>query len=141
MAPQLGQVVESVLYASEATKLGGWYKDVMGLEPFLENAALSAFSLPNNTILLIFSRDMVTEDRVVNGGVIPKHGSPTGLGQHIAFGCAGPEVIAEWEKHFQEKGVEIIARMDWELGGKSIYVHDSEGHVIEIMTTGVWTVY
>ncbi|KAL6853099.1 hypothetical protein ACO1O0_007652 [Amphichorda felina] len=83
----------------------------------------------------------VTEDRAVPGGVIPKHGCPKGLGQHIAFACASHAEVLEWEEHFTAKGVPIVARMEWEKGGKSVYVHDWEGHVIEIMTRGVWEVY
>ncbi|KAM5354676.1 hypothetical protein ACJ41O_001323 [Fusarium nematophilum] len=141
MPPKLGQIVETILYTSDAPKLGQWYKDMMGLEAFVEFEAVVGFNLPGNTLLLIFDRAKVTEDRPVNGGVIPKHGSDTNLGQHIAFACSGPDELREWEDHFNEKGVPIVGKMKWERGGSSIYVHDWEGHVIEIMTTGVWEVY
>lgn len=147
MPPRLGQIVETILYTSNVPRLAGWYKDVMGLTPFtgqgdlpIEKAA--GFHLPGDTILLLFNRDMTTQDVAVpQRGVIPKHGSPTGLGQHIAFGCDGLKAIDEWEAHFKEKGVPLVGRMDWERGGKSLYVHDWEGHVIEVMTRGVWRVY
>ncbi|KAH8892385.1 putative glyoxalase family protein [Thozetella sp. PMI_491] len=141
MPPKLGQIVESILYTSDTTKLAEWYKDVMGLKPFIELPAVVGFNLPNNTLLLLFDRARVTEDRVVPGGMIPKHGSPIGLGQHIAFACSGPEELKEWTDHFREKNVTILAETTWEKGGKSVYVKDWEGHVIEVMTTGVWEVY
>jgi len=142
MAPKLGQIVETILYTSDLSKLAAWYKDVLGLEPFIETLpVVVGFSLPNNTILLLFNRDVITQDRELEGGVIPKHGTVTGLGQHIAFACADANELDEWEKHFQEKGVEVTARMRWEKGGRSVYVKDAEGHVIEIMTRGVWAVY
>lgn len=141
MPPKLGHIVETILYTSDTPRLVQWYRDIMDITPFIENPAVSGFNLPNDTILLIFDRAKVTEDRAVPGGVIPKHGTATGLGQHIAFACAGPDEIAEWEEHFKAKGVPIVGQMDWEKGGKSIYVHDWEGHVIEVMTRGVWDVY
>ncbi|KAK1749865.1 Glyoxalase/Bleomycin resistance protein/Dihydroxybiphenyl dioxygenase [Echria macrotheca] len=141
MPPKLGQIVETVLYTSDAAKLAAWYKEVLGMESFIELPSVIGFSLPNNTILLIFNKSMTTEDRKSERGVIPKHGCETGLGQHIAFACASLDELQEWEEHFNSNNVEIIARMDWERGGKSIYVKDWEGHVIEIMTRGVWTVY
>ncbi len=49
--------------------------------------------------------------------------------------------MKEWEKWFEEKKVEVLGRMEWERGGRSVYVKDWEGHVIEVMTRGVWEVY
>jgi catechol-2,3-dioxygenase len=141
MPPKLGQIVETVLYTSDATKLSEWYINIFGLTPFLTTPAIVGFSLPNNTILLIFDRASTTEDKILSTGTIPKHGSLTGLGQHIAFACAGLEELREWEKHFKEKGAEILGTMNWERGGRSVYVKDWEGHVIEVMTRGVWEVY
>ncbi|KAK2612606.1 hypothetical protein QQS21_001378 [Conoideocrella luteorostrata] len=144
MPPKLGQIVESILYTSDVPSLAKWYKDIMGITPFQETTRSAGFHLPNDTILLLFDRSQTTEDKVLSGpssGVIPKHGAETGLGQHMAFACSGADELAEWEEHFTAKGVEIIAKMEWELGGKSVYVKDWEGHVIEIMTRGVWPVY
>lgn len=142
MPPKLGQIVEVVLYTSNVGKLSAWYKDVFDLEPFEESPFLVGYNLPNDTLLLIFDRTKTTEDRPIEGaGTIPKHGCETGLGQHISFACVGPEEMDEWEAHFKNKGVEITGTMKWERGGRSIYVKDWEGHVIEIMTRGVWKVY
>jgi len=142
MAPKLEQIVETILYTDDAPRLAQWYKDVMGLEPFMESKRAAMFALPNSTLLLLFDRNEVTEDKECPGeGVIPKHGCPTGLGQHIAFGCGGLDEIAEWEAHFKAKQVPIIATMDWKQGGRSLYVKDSEGHVIEVITRGVWKAY
>jgi catechol 2,3-dioxygenase-like lactoylglutathione lyase family enzyme len=143
MPPKLGQVVETILYTSDASKQSQWYKDVLGLEPYIEMLpAIVGFQLPNNTLLLIFNRGYTTEDRPVEGaGMIPKHGCERGLGQHISFACSGAEELEEWEKHIKGKGVEVISEMNWERGGRSIYFKDWEGHVLEIMTRGVWEVY
>ena len=141
MPPQLGQIVETILYTKDAGKLAEWYGSVFGLTPFLQTPSIAGFSLPGNTILLLFDRASTTQDKVSAAGTIPKHGCPEGLGQHISFACDGPEVLAEWESWFKEKDVEIIGKMSWELGGKSVYVKDWEGHVIEVMTRGVWPVY
>lgn len=142
MPPKLGQIVESILYTSDVARLSTWYKNIMGIEPFFQAPRGAGFGLPNNTILLLFDRNKTTEDMVSPRGVIPKHGiTGTGLGQHLAFACSGQEELAEWEEHFKANHVEILGKMDWELGGKSIYVRDWEGHVIEVMTRGVWPVY
>ena len=141
MPPKLGQIVETILYTSDVTKMVEWYMRAFGLKPFTQAPALAGFALPNNTLLLIFDRSTTTKDKKVPGGTIPKHGSRTDLGQHIAFACSGADELREWEDHFQSEKIGVFGRMNWERGGKSIYVKDWEGHVIEIMTTGVWPVY
>jgi catechol-2,3-dioxygenase len=141
MPPKLGQIVETILYTSDATKLAAWYTEIFSLTPFTSSPNVVGFSLPNNTILLLFTRSKITTDRVFPEGTLPKHGCETGLGQHIAFACDGKDESKEWEEHFKEKGVKILGTMEWGLGGRSVYVKDWEGHVIEVMTKGVWEVY
>jgi catechol-2,3-dioxygenase len=140
MPPKLGQIVETILYTSNATKLSEWYTNIFNLTPFITTPGVVGFSLPN-TILLLFDRSTTTADKTFPEGTIPKHGCPSGLGQHIAFACAGLEELREWEVHFREKEVEVLGTMEWERGGRSVYVKDWEGHVIEVMTRGVWEVY
>ena len=141
MPPKLGQIVETILYTSDLPAMVDFYKDVLGLEPFISTPAVTGFELPNHSLLLLFDRSTTTQDKVSEAGTIPKHGCPTGLGQHIAFACDGEEDLTAWEAHLKQKGVEIVGRVDWEKGGRSIYFKDVEGHVLEIMTKGVWTVY
>ncbi|GAB0136191.1 hypothetical protein EsDP_00004503 [Epichloe bromicola] len=144
MPPKLGQIVETILYTSSVPRLTHWYMNMMRITPFLQSPRVAGFHLPNDGILLLFDRRQTTVDRTLSGpnsGVIPKHGTERGLGQHIAFACSGPAELSEWEEHFKASNVSVIARTNWELGGKSIYVKDWEGHVIEIMTRGVWPVY
>jgi catechol-2,3-dioxygenase len=141
MPPKLGQIVETILYTSDAAQLAQWYIEIFAITPFLSTPTVVGFSLPNNTILLLFSRSSTTADKVFPSGTIPKHGCETGLGQHIAFACKDREELGEWEKWFEEKGVEVLGKMEWEKGGRSVYVRDWEGHVIEVMTRGVWDVY
>ncbi|KAM0718902.1 hypothetical protein Q7P37_005974 [Cladosporium fusiforme] len=141
MAPQIGQILETVLYSSNPSELAEWYKRIFSLQPFIEGPVIG-FSLPNNTILLLFDPSKTSKDTSLTGasqGLIPKHGiEGTGRGQHISFAC---DDVAEWEAWFEEQGVKVEGRMSWEMGGKSLYVRDSEGHLVEVMTRGVWKVY
>lgn len=141
MPPKLGQIVETILYTSSVPRLAAWYSDVFSITPFVSNNAIAGFNLPNKTILLLFDRSTTTADKSFDGGLIPKHGCPTGLGQHIAFACDGHDELEQWDEHFQDKNAEILGRVSWERGGKSVYVKDWEGHVVEVMTRGVWPVY
>jgi catechol 2,3-dioxygenase-like lactoylglutathione lyase family enzyme len=37
--------------------------------------------------------------------------------------------------------VAIESRMEWPRGGKSIYFRDPDGHLLEVLTPGVWAIY
>jgi hypothetical protein len=112
MPPKFGQIVETILYTSDALKLSEWYMRTFNLEPFIKTPAVVGFALPNNCLFLIFDRSTTTEDKKLPGGIIPKHRSITDLGQHIAFACADQDELREWEDHLQSKEVEIIRRMN-----------------------------
>lgn len=49
--------------------------------------------------------------------------------------------MSKWDTHFQEEGVKILARMDWEKGGRSVYFEDLDGHIGEIGSRGIWAHY
>jgi integrase len=46
-----------------------------------------------------------------------------------------------WETHLASRGVVIEGRNDWERGGRSIYFRDPDGHLLELATPGLWSVY
>jgi hypothetical protein len=56
MPPKLGQIVETILSTSSVPKLAGWYSSVMAIKPFISARNFAAFSLPDNSILLLFDR-------------------------------------------------------------------------------------
>ena len=40
-----------------------------------------------------------------------------------------------------ERGVAIEGATNWSRGGRSIYFRDPDGHLLELATPGLWTVY
>jgi catechol 2,3-dioxygenase-like lactoylglutathione lyase family enzyme len=112
------------------------------------------------TTLLIFQLGRTAADQVDSGGVIPGHGPsspiisqllPTEdqsageekakLKQHFCIAVLNPEDVEKWDAHLQAQGVTITGRMNWELGGKSVYFEDIDGHVGEIGSRGIWPHY
>lgn len=134
MPPKLGQIVETILYTSSVPKLAQWYSSHLSITPFTYSPSFAAFSLPNDTILILFDPNTTVSTKNLLGGAIPPHGAESTKGQHIAFGCGGKEELTEWEAHLKCKGIEIEGRAQWERGGESIYFRDGEGHLVEIMT-------
>jgi catechol 2,3-dioxygenase-like lactoylglutathione lyase family enzyme len=141
MPPKLGQIVETILYTSSVPKLVQWYTNNLSVTPFIQAPGFAGFSLPNNSILLLFDRSTTVSGKQFPNGNIPPHGAESIKGQHIAFACESKETLEEWEQHLKLKGVEIEGKMDWDRGGKSIFFRDGDGHMLEIMTHGVWPVY
>lgn len=43
-----------------------------------------------------------------------------------------PEDVDQWEQELRSKGVEILGKVDWPRGGKSVYFADPDEMVGEI---------
>ncbi len=35
----------------------------------------------------------------------------------------------------------VVEKKQWDRGGTSLYFHDPDGHLLELATPGVWSVY
>jgi catechol 2,3-dioxygenase-like lactoylglutathione lyase family enzyme len=71
-------------------------------------------------------------------GEIPPHDGNGPL--HICFAIDAEELPA-WEEKLQDSGISIEGRMQWVRGGESIYFRDPDGHLLELMTPGNWSIY
>jgi catechol 2,3-dioxygenase-like lactoylglutathione lyase family enzyme len=49
--------------------------------------------------------------------------------------------VPKWEERLASHNVAIEGRMNWELGGQSIYFRDPDGHLVELATPGIWAIY
>lgn len=55
--------------------------------------------------------------------------------------AVGKDELDRWEAHLASRGVAIEGRNDWSRGGRSIYFRDPDGHLLELATSGLWSVY
>ena len=46
-----------------------------------------------------------------------------------------------WADRLAAHGVEVVERRVWDRGGTSLYFRDPDGHLLELATPGVWSVY
>ena len=49
--------------------------------------------------------------------------------------------IAAWREHFAKENVPVASEVKWGETGRSLYFHDPDGHVVEVITPGFWEVY
>jgi len=136
--PKLDGVLETALYVDDMARARRFYTETLGLSPIFEDARLCAFAVGNRSVLLLFLRGSARETVVMPGGTIPPHDGSGPL--HIAF-AIGADELAEWEERLRQHDVAIEGRTQWKRGGHSVYFRDPDGHLLELATPGLWTIY
>ncbi len=131
--PRVNGILETSLYVESAARSAEFYRRVFGFEPLepgepLNDATrLCPMRAGDRSVLLLFKKGG-TQDTDANGTI------------HIAFGIARSE-LAAWEKWLTEQGIAIESRRRWKYGGEALYFRDPDGHLLEVVTPGVWIIY
>ncbi|HTI51545.1 MAG TPA: VOC family protein [Planctomycetaceae bacterium] len=130
--PPLHGLLETSLYVDDLDRSLAFYRRVFGFEPIFSNERLIALGVEARQVLLLFKKKLSAE--------LPL--SPhDGDGQlHLAFAIDKSELSA-WEEWLAQNGIAIEERKEWERGGVSLYFRDPDGHLLELATPGVWTIY
>ena len=136
--PKLDGILETALYTDDMARARQFYEEVLELEPIFSDDRLCAYAVAGRDVLLLFRRGTTTETVTIPGGTIPGHDGAGPL--HIAF-AIGREDLEDWERRLAAHQVEIEGRTDWRRGGQSIYFRDPDGHLLELATPGLWSVY
>jgi catechol 2,3-dioxygenase-like lactoylglutathione lyase family enzyme len=136
--PKLDGILETALYVDDMARARTFYEGVLGLKPIFEDKRLTAYGVAGRDVLLLFNRGSARQTVTMPGGTIPGHDGAGPL--HLAF-AIGKDELAQWERHLQTHGVTIEGATDWKRGGRSIYFRDPDGHLLELATPGLWTVY
>ena len=126
--PKLDGLLESSLYVEDLARSVRFYQMVLGMELIASDAErLRAMGVGGRQVLLLFKK-----------GASPDHDGSGRL--HAAFSISASELV-EWEKRLAEHGVAIESRTTWPRGGQSLYFRDPDGHLLELATPGVWSIY
>ena len=135
--PQLLSILETALYVAELDRAATFYEDVMGLKNVLHaDDRMRAYSVNQQSVLLLFIRGGTTEPVETGGGVIPPHDASGQI--HMAFAIA-PETLDAWRARLADHAVTIEGTSDWKRGGHSLYFRDPDGNLLELATTpGLW---
>ena len=136
--PKLDGILETALYTDDMARARAFYEDVLELKPIFSDSRLCAYGVAGHDVLLIFKRGAAKETVTMPGGTIPGHDGSGPL--HVAF-AIGKDELDQWEKHLASRGVAIEGTTSWSRGGRSIYFRDPDGHLLELATPGLWSVY
>ncbi len=136
--PKLNGILETALYTDDMERARAFYENVLQLTMIYSDGRLCAYSVADRDVLLIFRRGSARETTSMPGGVIPGHDGAGPL--HLAFAIARDE-FGRWEERLKAHGVEIEGYTNWKRGGRSMYFRDPDGHLLELATPGLWTIY
>ena len=137
--PPLTGLLESALYVESLDRAHDFYRSLFGFELLVRDERLCALGVAGRQVLLLFRKGSSSPgENVVPGGVIPPHDGDGSL--HVAFAIPA-DSLASWEARLAEQGIEVQGRVNAPRGGTSIYFRDPDGHLVELATPGLWTIY
>lgn len=137
--PCIQGVIETALYVDDLDRASAFYHDALGLRPIAgDRHRFAAFAAGGHQVLLLFVRGGTREPTPAPRGMIPPHDGGGPL--HVGFGIAAGDYDV-WRDRLRARDVAIESETGWERGGRSLYFRDPDGHLVELVTPGIWEVY
>lgn len=137
--PPVKGILETSLFVQDAERAAEFYRHIFGFEVMAYSDRLHALAIPGRQVLLLFKQGASLE-RVSDGGGMLPGGIDAQGPTHLTFAIAAEDYDA-WERWLAENAIAIELRKTWELGGRSLYFRDLDGHLLELATPGVWKNY
>jgi catechol 2,3-dioxygenase-like lactoylglutathione lyase family enzyme len=136
--PEITGVLETSLYVKDPAESAEFYRRIFGFDTLFAEERAVGLSVTGRNVLLLFRKRGTLEPHATERGVIPPHDGDGNL--HLAFAVPDGS-LDDWEARLRDNDVEIESHYEWQRGGKSVYFRDPDGHVIELVTPGCWTIY
>lgn len=129
-------VMESCLYADDLGAMEDFFTRVLGLGVVTKEAGRHVFFRCGNSMVLVFNPAVTSRQlTAINGAIVPLSGTH-GAG-HLAFRVPLRDLPA-WRQHLRAQNIVIESEVRWPQGGESIYIRDSAGNSIELVTPEIW---
>jgi catechol 2,3-dioxygenase-like lactoylglutathione lyase family enzyme len=133
--PAVNGILETSIYVESPARAVEFYRRVFGFEPMdasqkegiTDQTRLVPMRAGDRSVLLLFKKG-ATRDTDATGSI------------HIAF-AIGRSDLSAWEKWLGQQGISIESRKTWNHGGEALYFRDPDGHLLEVVTPGVWSIY
>lgn len=137
--PPIEGIVETILYVEDMARAVAFYRDELGLKPMVgDPERFQSFDAGERQVLLLFKRGATLKPTEVPGGIIPPHDG--GGSHHIGFAVT-PTAYDAWLVRLRARGIAIESEAKWERGGRSVFFRDPDGHLLELITPGIWPNY
>ena len=136
--PPLQGMLEFSLYVKDVSAAADFYHLLFGFPVLVSKERMAALDVEGKQILLLFKYGASSEPVDMPGGVLPPHDSEGT--SHVAFAIVESDV-ERWDGWLREHAVEVESKVEWDRGGRSLYFRDPDGHLLELVTPGVWETY
>lgn len=135
MKGNINGILESALYFPDLNRASEFYKDLFGFEVLLSSDRLVALSVAGKQVLLLFQEEgSLKEVQLPTGGIIPTHDGKGPV--HIAFSIDSG-AIEYWKERLTSRNINIESEISFNQG-YSLYFRDTNKHLIELATPGIW---
>jgi catechol 2,3-dioxygenase-like lactoylglutathione lyase family enzyme len=131
-------ILETCLSVADLARSIDFYARVFGYPIMAKDERFCAMNIDGRQVLLLFGPGTEASDLELPFGRIPRHGASGS--SHIGFSIP-TESLEDWRKHLDQLGISIESSFTWPLGGVSIYFRDPDGHLLELLSPGVWPTY
>jgi catechol 2,3-dioxygenase-like lactoylglutathione lyase family enzyme len=135
---RISGILETSLYCANVAQSAEFYRRLFGFRPLLESDRLVALDVAGKNVLLLFHAGATQEPAETAGGEIPPHGATGPI--HVAFSIASDD-LAPWKQKLTAAGVTIESTVNWPSGAQSLYFRDPDGHLVELLTPGFWSIH
>jgi catechol 2,3-dioxygenase-like lactoylglutathione lyase family enzyme len=132
LIPELNGLLEVAIYVDDLQRSVQFYRTILGFDLIMSDQRLCALEAGPKQVLLVCQRSASARLRT---GAHDAQGQ-----QHVAFAIPTPE-LDRWRARLEQQGITIEEGRDWERGGHSLYFRDPDGHLLELATPGVWSIY
>jgi len=136
--PLPSAILETCLDVADLSRSRDFYAGLFGYSVIQSDDRFCAFSVGGRQVLLLFVRGSDPNGTVLPFGTIPPHGSSGPA--HVGFGVPS-ESLPAWQRRLAERGIRVESSFMWPAGGTSVYFRDPDGHLLELLTPGVWPIY
>lgn len=138
MRPIVEGILESAIYVDDVAASVAFYSKIFSFSVLFENKRMSAMSVADKQVLLIFKKGISVGQGPTVDGEVPGHDGDGDL--HFAF-AVDKKDLPQWRRWLEENLVVIESTVRWSLGGESVYFRDPDNHCVELVTRGTWTIY
>ncbi len=124
------QIKETCLYVSDLDESSSFYHGLLGLSVIDKVPGRHVFFKLGTSILLCFISDATKSEQG-----LPAHYAKGK--QHIAFEVS-KESYESTKVELMQLGIPVIKTHQWSKEVESFYFEDPDGHVLEIVPSGMW---
>lgn len=131
MHPKTDGILESSLYVSDLPRSVRFDQETFGFRVISEfgERGCAMHAGPRQVLLLFKGASRATSSPHDGDGEL-----------HLAFAISSSE-MPSWESWLQQKRIAVEEKRTWELGGWSLYFRDPDRHLLELATSGTWSIY